>query len=232
MTELFVEQSLEVLAGALAHRFEAAAGEAISARGVFHCALTGGSAARALYPRLVRAKVDWAKTHFHFSDERCVPPDDAESNFRLAQEVLLGPCGVPSAHVHRMAGERPPAEAAREYEAGLPTLDVVHLGVGPDGHVASLFPGHALLHEERARVAALTDSPKPPPARLTLTLAALREARAVWFLVTGEAKRDAVAQALGNPQSVLPAALVHRAARLSLWFLDRAAASRLDAPAS
>jgi 6-phosphogluconolactonase len=227
MTELYVEKTVDALAETLARRFEATAREAISARGRFSCALTGGSAAKTLYPRLARASVKWERTHFYFSDERCVPPTDAESNFRLADEVLLKPCGVPAKNVHRLWGEDEPRAAAAAYEATLPTLDVVHLGMGPDGHVASLFPGHPLLEESRLRVAALTDSPKPPAARLSLTLPALRQAGAVWFLVTGEAKRRALAEALSDATSRLPAALAHRAARASVWFLDDAAAQLL-----
>ena len=104
-TELVVEDSAPALAEVLACRFEAAAREAIAARGVFHCALAGGSAATALYPRLARADVDWTRIHIYFSDERCVPASDGESNYRLADEVLLAPAGVPTANVHRMRGE-------------------------------------------------------------------------------------------------------------------------------
>lgn len=222
---ILVQPTIAALAATLARHFEASAREAISARGVFTCALTGGSAAKQLYPSLAGADVDWSKIHLYFSDERCVPPGDAESNYRLAKEVLLD--AIPRATVHRVRGELAPAEAAREYELTLPALDVVHLGMGPDGHVCSLFPGHALLEESRSRVAALTDSPKPPPARVTLTPLALREARALWFLVTGEAKRDAVKDALKNPASLLPAARAHRDAKSSTWYLDAAAASLL-----
>jgi 6-phosphogluconolactonase len=224
---LVVRPDTDALAEALAEAFARAAQEAIAARGAFHCALTGGSSAKLLYPRLARLDADWAKVHWYFSDERCVPPDDAESNFRLAQEVLFAHAAVPSANVHRVEGERPPAEAAAHYARLLPPLDVVHLGMGPDGHVASLFPGHPLLGEARAKVAMLTDSPKPPPARVTLTLPALREARALWFLVTGAAKAPAVQEALTDARSSLPAALAHRAARASTWFLDAPAAASL-----
>jgi 6-phosphogluconolactonase len=224
-----VRPTVEALADALAEAFEATAWAAIAARGLFTCALTGGSAAKGLYPRLARADVNWKKTHVYFGDERCVPPDDAESNFRLAHDVLLGPAGVPPGQVHRVRGELSPGAAAAEYARALPVLDVVHLGMGPDGHVCSLFPGHPLLAEATARVAALTDSPKPPPARVTLTLPALREAGALWFLVTGEAKREVVREAVTDATSALPAARAHRDARSSTWFLDAAAAALLPA---
>lgn len=222
-----IRHTVDALADALAEATEAAARDAITARGVFTVALTGGSAAKALYPRLARAHVDWTKTHVYFGDERCVPPDDAESNFKLAHDVFLAPAGIPDANVHRVRDEAPPAEAAAEYARALPVLDVVHLGLGPDGHVCSLFPGHPLLNEATARVASLTDSPKPPPARVTLTRVALREARALWFLVTGEAKRDVVHAVLSDAASTLPSALAMREAQSCTWFLDTAAAARL-----
>jgi 6-phosphogluconolactonase len=225
---IIILPTVDALADALAEATETVARDAITARGVFTLALTGGSAAKALYPRLGRARVDWAKTHVYFGDERCVPPDDAESNFKLARDVFLAPAGLPTANVHRIRGEAPPADAAAEYARALPVLDVVHLGLGPDGHVCSLFPGHALLAESTARVASLTDSPKPPPARVTLTRAALREARALWFLVTGDAKRDVVHTVLNDSTSTLPAALAMREAQSCTWFLDAAAASRLS----
>ena len=224
---MIIRPTVDALADALAAATESTARDAITARGVFTLALTGGSAAKALYPRLARARVDWTKTHVYFGDERCVPPDDAESNFKLAHEVFLAPAGIPAANVHRIHGEAPPADAAAEYARALPVLDVVHLGLGPDGHVCSLFPGHALLAESTARVASLTDSPKPPPARVTLTRVALREARALWFLVTGDSKRDVVHAVLKEPASTLPSALAMREAQSCTWFLDAAAASRL-----
>lgn len=224
---MIIRPTVAALADALADTTESTARDAIAARDVFTLALTGGSAAKALYPRLARARVDWAKTHVYFGDERCVPPDDAESNFKLAHDVFLGPAGIPTANVHRIDGEAPPADAAAEYARTLPVLDVVHLGLGPDGHVCSLFPGHALLAESTARVASLTDSPKPPPARVTLTRVALREARALWFLVTGDSKRDVVHAVLNDAASTLPSALAMREAQSCTWFLDAAAASRL-----
>lgn len=224
---MIIRPTVDALADALAEATESTARDAITARGVFTLALTGGSAAKALYPRLARARVDWTKTHVYFGDERCVPPDDAESNFKLAHEVFLAPAGIPAANVHRIHGEAPPADAAAEYARALPVLDVVHLGLGPDGHVCSLFPGHALLAESTARVASLTDSPKPPPSRVTLTRVALREARALWFLVTGDSKRDVVHAVLNDSASTLPSALAMREAQSCTWFLDTAAASRL-----
>lgn len=222
--DVTVAPTPEAVAEALAQATEVSAREAIAARGRFNVALTGGSAAQALYPRLARAAVDWAKTHVYFGDERCVPPDDEESNYRLARACFLDAAGVPAANVHRVRGEAAPAQAAAEYERALPVLDVVHLGLGPDGHVCSLFPGHVLLEEARLRVASLTDSPKPPPARVTLTPVALEEARALWFLVVGASKRAVVQAVRGGGAPQLPASRVEAKARACRWFLDEAAA--------
>lgn len=194
-------------------------------------ALTGGSAAK-LYDGLTRAPLPWDRVHVFFGDERCVGPTDVDSNFRLANEALLSKITIPSPNVHRVRGEDDPDGAARAYEAELVShtddgaIDVVHLGMGPDGHVCSLFPDHALLREERRLVAALRDSPKPPPARVTLTLPALARAKRALFLVLGEGKADAVRAAIEDRDSRLPAALVHQMGRAT-WLLDRAAASKL-----
>ncbi|MFZ5444886.1 MAG: 6-phosphogluconolactonase [Myxococcota bacterium] len=183
--------------------------------GVFTCALTGGSAASALYPLLRDVELDWSRVHFFLSDERCVPLDHPDSNYRALRAAL------PRARLEPVRTELPPAEAAREYAARLPAqLDLVHLGLGPDGHVASLFPGHALLGEREVRVAALTDSPKPPAARVTFTLPTLFAAREVWFLVVGGAKRPVVEAVRHDPTCSFPAALVERGARSTTWFLQ------------
>jgi 6-phosphogluconolactonase len=209
------------LGEALAGYTERAAALAIARSGRFRCALTGGTASRVLYPILARARLDWDRVDFYYGDERCVPPGHPDSNHHLAYQAL----GATGAHFHPVDGEAAPEAAARAYQAALPALDVVHLGLGPDGHVCSLFPGHPLLEERDRRVASLLDSPKAPPARVTLTLPALREARSLWFLVTGENKQPAVREALRVPTSRLPAALAHRAAAESLWFLDHPASS-------
>ena len=219
--------SPDALAAELVRLSVEAAGAAIAARGSFSMALTGGSAASTLYPVLAQAKLDWGRVHVFFGDERCVPPEHADSNFKLAHETFLSRVAVPAANVHRVRGEDAPEDAARAYEKTLldvtgGVLDVVHLGVGPDGHVCSLFPGHPLLDEPAGGriVASLTDSPKPPPARVTLTLPALAQARALWFLVAGINKAEAVRAALMDPASTLPAARASRAAQNVRWLLD------------
>ena len=226
--------SADSLAAELVRLSVEAAEQAIAARGLFSMALTGGSAATTLYPVLAQAKIDWQKIHVFFGDERCVPPDHVDSNHKLAHDALLSRVPLRADHVHRVRGEAPPAEAAREYEATLlavtgGSLDVVHVGVGPDGHICSLFPSHPLLEEPAVSlgghlVASLTDSPKAPPARVTLTLSALAQARALWFLVAGVNKAEAVRAALFDPASKSPAARASRAATSVRWLLDAEAA--------
>jgi 6-phosphogluconolactonase len=172
-----------------------------------------------------------------FADERCVPQHDEESNYRLAEEALLTPSGIDAARVHRMEGELGPREGAARYAtelaahlgggaqgaADVPVLDVVVLGIGPDGHVASLFPGAETLSAgDQAVCLGVSDSPKPPPERITLSLAVLRAARACILLATGPSKADAVAAMLGEPSDHVPASLLRRE-RLSAIVDDAAA---------
>jgi 6-phosphogluconolactonase len=219
--------SPEALAAELVRLTVENAASALRDRGQFSMAVTGGSAATALYPVLAQASLDWSKVHVFFGDERCVPPEHADSNYRLARETFLA--RVPQAQVHRVRGEIAPAEAAAEYERELVavtggSLDVIHAGVGPDGHICSLFPGHKLLDENVRLVASLEDSPKPPPARVTLTLAAIAKARALWFLVSGTNKAEAVRSCLLDPASPLPAARAQRLVPGAQWLLDLDAA--------
>ena len=217
-----------------AARCEQELGRAIAERGTASLVVTGGSAAEVLLPRLLNVGVDWSSTQVFWSDERAVPPDDPQSNYRLARERWLDPASVPPASVHRMPGEAldlPAAAAAHEREliavcGDPPRFDVMLLGVGPDGHVASLFPDHPLLAERRRLVAAVEDSPKPPPRRLTLTLPARFGARLLVVAAFGAAKAVAMAEALDDPASRLPVARVLRAAERSLVLLDAAAAGR------
>jgi 6-phosphogluconolactonase len=204
-----------------------------SERGGAHLALSGGTTPRRTYELLAKEPMDWTGVEVWFADERCVGPADAQSNYRLAFETLLGPAGIPSAQVHRMEGELGPEEGARRYglaleehvrarDGELPVLDLVLLGIGGDGHVASLFPGAPALDAgERAPCVGVRDSPKPPPERITLTYPVLNAARAVLFLVTGAEKRAAAAR-LREGDPVIPAGRV-RAAQI-LLFLDEAAA--------
>ena len=196
--------------------------DALAARPRASLALSGGGTPAPAYRALADMKLPWERVDVFFVDERFVPPDHADSNYRLAEDSLLKPLRLPSAQVFRMEGEREDRDAAaRDYEAKLPpVLDVVLLGMGPDGHTASLFPGHPALEERERRVLAVV-GPKPPPWRMTLTLPVLLSARAVLNLVAGAGKADAVRRALAGDMA-LPAARVTN----TQWMLDPAAAGR------
>ncbi|WP_121251298.1 6-phosphogluconolactonase [Nocardioides ferulae] len=220
-----------------------------------HVALTGGSIAEAFHREVTRHsgavdapgddRVDWSRVVFWWGDERFVAPDSTDRNAVDAHAAMLAPLGVPAAHVHEApstAAAGSVDEAAEQYAADLEAhlggdFDLVLLGVGPDGHVASLFPGRPELDVTDRAAVGVTGSPKPPPERVTLTFPALNRARSVWFLVSGEGKAGAAARALaggpsgsGTPSAPdlhqIPAAGV-RGREQTLWFLDRAAATRL-----
>jgi 6-phosphogluconolactonase len=198
--------------------------EALARRGVAHLALNGGSTPRPVYARLPALVPDWSAVHLWFGDERCLPPDHEESNYRLARETLIAGAEIPPDRVHRMRGELGPDEGARAYaaelsehleldDAGMPVLDVAHLGLGPDGHTASLFPHHdslrAGIDEARATIAE-HHSPKPPPERISLSLGCLNAARRRVLHTVGEDKRAAVERVLAAPDPGTPASLLER----------------------
>ena len=230
----------EALSATFVRRVEDLAGTALRDRGRFALALSGGSVAETLLPALAVASVDWARVDLFWADERAVPPDHPDSNYGLARSLWLKTGGPPAERVHRMPADAPDLDAAaRAYEAQLvarlgtpPSVDVALLGVGPDGHVCSLFAGHVLLREEIRFVAAIEDSPKPPPKRLTLTLPALAAARLLVVAAFGQAKAAVVREALHDLESNLPLALALRRAPQSLVLLDPAAATPKARPAS
>jgi 6-phosphogluconolactonase len=211
---------------------------ALRERGVAHLALSGGSTPAHTYELLTHELASWERVEVWFVDERCVPPDDEESNYRLARETLLaGAAGLAAEHIHRMEGELGPLRAARRYSRALrarvapaagssvPALDVIVLGIGPDGHVASLFPGASTLRaSSRSLCLGVRNSPKPPPERVTLSMPVLRAARRCVMLALGDSKADAVAAMLARPTRTVPASLLERA-RLSVILDDAASAS-------
>jgi len=207
---------------------------ALADRGRCDLALAGGSTPRRLYSLVAAraAELDWSRVHFFFGDERCVPPHHAESNYRMARETLLSAPALAAAHVHRIHAELPPAEAAAQYEqemrahfaAELPRFDLVLLGMGPDGHTASLFPGTLALAEQQRWVVANWVA-NFGASRLTLTYPVLNSAAEVMFLVTGAEKCAALRQIFRDHQP-LPAAAVQPSGKL-LWLLDLAAAADL-----
>lgn len=221
----------EALARTFVARFEGAARATVAARGRFAWALPGGSVAETFLPPLAAADVDWARVDFFWGDERAVAPEDPDSNYGLARRLLLERVPADPLRVHRMQAEEPDLEAAaRGYEDELagtlgvpPRLDLVLLGVGPEGHVCSLFPGHAALAERARRVVPIRDSPKPPPRRLTLTLPALATAGMLWVAAFGAEKAAVIDAALRQPASPLPVARALRAGPPTLLLLDPAA---------
>ena len=233
--EIHVDQA-PGLAARAARLFVEESGRALARRGFCAIALPGGSVAAIFFPDLARAQCDWARTLFFQGDERALPPHDPESNSRVARELWFEPAGVPPANVHRMAADDPDLDAAaRSYAITLtralgapPRLDIVLLGVGPDGHVCSLFPGHPLLAERARLVAAVEDSPKPPPRRLTLTLPVLWGADLLVVAALGQAKAEALRDALEDPVSPLPVAQAIRGSRRAVVLLDPPAARLLS----
>lgn len=205
-----------------------AAGLAIAERGRFRIAFAGGRTPRELLERLSREPyheaIDWSRVQVLQVDERAVAPDHPDSNYRLLREALLDPLAAEAPLTRRMCAESPdPAQAARDYARELETpVDLVVLGMGEDGHIASLFPGSPLLSDRDDRVAVVEDSPKPPSRRMTLMPRALREARRVLILATGVAKHAAVraARAPEGSASESPARLLPDAE----WLLDSEAA--------
>ena len=227
--------SAAALADAAAARFVAAAGDAMASRGQFIVALSGGSTPRRTYLRLgagaLVSKVMWSRVQVLWGDERCVPPDDVESNYRLARETLLDRVPVPAANVHRIHGEDDPATAAAAYEATLRALariDLVLLGLGEDGHTASLFPGSAAVHEQTRWVMAARAA-AASMWRITLTPAVINAADQVLFLVSGGAKAGILRRVLEGPRrpQELPAQAIAPSNGRVRWYVDAAAAADL-----
>ena len=242
--EIHVSPDPEALAREAARRFVAAASTATAARGRFVVALSGGSTPKALLRLLAeppyRDEIDWSRVHVAWGDERCVPPDHDESNYRMAREALLDRVPIPPEQVYRPLGEEPDHQAAADaYAATLrrifglardewPRFDLLHLGLGPEGHTASLFPGSPALGEREKLVAAPWVE-KLGAYRLTLTPPAINAAREVQFLVAGTEKASIVREVLRGPRDPnrLPAQVVAPTEGRLTWLLDAAAAAQL-----
>ena len=211
----------------------AAVGELLAeqARAGGSIVLTGGSGPGDAYERAAALQPDWSKVTLWWGDDRCVPPEDELSNYRLAKETLLDHLAEQPAEVHRIRGELPPAEAADELDRALEgvELDFLLLGLGPDGHCASLFPGSPQLTVEDRRATSGPAGLEPWVDRVTMTMPVLRSARRIVFLTAGASKAEAVAGAFGGEISPeMPASLVLLAPIRVEVFLDRAAASKLE----
>lgn len=218
--------------------------EAAFARGRFSVALSGGSTPRGVYKLLthdgVRERIPWPQGHLFWGDERCVASSDPESNYRMTEETLLTRVPIPSENVHRIPAERAPAQAASDYEqtlreafaiskGELPQFDLVFLGMGPDGHTASLFPGTAGLQETKRLVVA-HHVEKLKASRITLTPSVLNHAAHVVFLVCGVDKSSTLREVLQGPYlpDLLPAQLIRPVNGTLLWLVDQDAASLLN----
>jgi 6-phosphogluconolactonase len=245
--DVVIEPDADRLARAVARALVARLAAAQALHGTASVVVTGGGVGTAVLERVAalaaapeREVVDWTAVDVWWGDERFVPADDPERNERGARRALLDPVGVPADRVHAMpasdAGFDTPEEAADWYAGqlaaaagegrSLPRFDVLLLGMGPEGHVASIFPHSPAARDERP-VVSVHDCPKPPPTRLSLTFPAISSAEEVWLIVSGESKATAVARALtgADPEEV-PAAGVH-GRRATRWLLDTAAASEL-----
>lgn len=229
------------LVAAAGDRLAGAITAAVKDRGRALIVLTGGGTGVGLLKRLRGHPLDWAHVHLFWGDERYVAHDDDERNDKQAREALLDHVPIPAANVHPMPASDGEfgadlAAAADSYEAMLgelhrgeptPEFDVHLLGMGGEGHVNSLFPDTPAVRESRRMVVGVVDSPKPPPQRITLTLPAVRRSREVWLVVSGEAKADAVAAAIGGADPVDIPAAGATGREATVWLLDTPAASKL-----
>lgn len=240
----------QAVAAAAAQLFADATEQAVTARGVARVAISGGSTPKAMFALLADpsqpfvGSIPWSRLHLYWVDERCVPPTDDESNFRMTNEVMLSKVPLPSEQVHRMEGELDPEEAANRYESVLrnsmrlegaesPAFDLLLLGMGDDGHTASLFPHTAAL-EEIVRLTVANHVPQKNTWRLTLTASVINQARQVCFLIEGSAKSEVLAEVLTGPRDPdrLPAQLIRPSNGKLRFLLDSAAASALPEPAN
>ncbi len=235
----FIFPETGALAQALAAHVLQIAAAAVAARQCFTLALSGGSALTLLAEGLQCAgdstPVDWKAWHLYWADERCVPPTSPDSNVAAAQQAWISGTSIPPDQIHAMDGTLSPAAAAEAYardladgplpmEGGFPQFDLILLGMGEDGHTASLFPGYPSLDEAHRWVVAVEDSPKPPPQRITLTLPVIHRARQVAIVATGSGKTHVLARIRSGQKPFLPIQRVDPLKGELRWFMDLAAA--------
>ena len=227
------------LAESAAHQFIELGNDAIQKKGVFYTALAGGSTPKATYTLLgskeFAPQLDWSKVHIFWGDERCVPPDDPDSNYLMAYQALIKKIPIPTKNVHRMRAELEPLEAADKYDQELqttlgdpPQLDLVHLGMGDDGHTASLFPGTKAISENK-RLAAANFVQKLNDWRITLTPVMINQAHNISFIVAGPNKSQTLRKVLEEKYDphVLPSQIIHPTAGSLTWLIDEAAGQSL-----
>jgi len=223
---MVVTDALPVLQHVVAKELRSRCLDAIDRRGQFVLALSGGSVASAFLPVIATLDVDWTRVHVFWIDERAVPPDHSDSNYRLAAILLVEPARIPQSHVHRLLGELADLEQAartavhelQSVAGNPPRLDLALVGVGEDGHVASIFD---LSFPSSPPVIAVYDSPKPPPRRLTMTLPLLADARQVIVAGFGPAKAEVIRHALDDAHARTPVAELLRRASSAMVLLDR-----------
>ena len=239
--EIRIFKDVEELSRAAATLFMEQATHSIAAQGRFLVALNGGSTPTRLFQLLAtdfRDRVDWSKVHIFWGDERCVPPDDPGSSYGQARDILLSRAPIPQSNVHRIGGEQGPMQAAREYALVLkqfasptldwPRFDLVYLGMGEDGHTASLFPGSPVEMTE-STLSVIAQYQDRPANRVTLTPVVFNSAHMIVFMATGEKKADILAEVLSdryNPQ-LYPAQRIQPKDGRVIWLVDEAAGSRL-----
>jgi 6-phosphogluconolactonase len=236
-----VLSDLEALSHFAASIFVNASRNSIATKKRFVVAISGGSTPRRLYTLLgsvtYRNQIDWRHAHFFWVDERCVPKEDEESNFRTAFDSLLSKVSIPDGNIHRIRGEEDPDKAARDYEedirqffrvSGLPMFDLIILGMGEDGHTASLFPGSKSI-EETKRLAVPVYLEKPNWNRITLTIPVLNNAVQIVFLVAGRSKASILSEILGDREKKkqFPAGLINPVHGYMTWLMDQRAAGKL-----
>jgi len=243
----YVEPDAGALARRAAQYFVEMAEEAVSARGFARIAISGGSTPKAAFELMGdpgqpwRGRMPWDKLELYWVDERCVPPDNTESNYRMTRETLLDRVPLGADQIHRMEGELAPEEAAARYESELrnsfklegaerPRFDLIALGMGPDGHTASLFPHTEALHE-MSRLVTANHVPQMNTWRITLTWPVINRANSVFFLIGGADKAMILKEVLTGPKDVerLPSQLIRPASGILTLFLDKDAASLLPA---
>ena len=235
MTQLKVFADKQTLITAATEHVVRTIADALARRSQVFIALSGGSTPKPLYEQLAQAaQLDWKRIHVCFVDERNVGPDDKESNFRMIRAAMLSHIAIPEQNVHRMRGELPAEQAAADYERELraltipladesPVFDFMLLGMGPDGHTASLFPDTAAL-QERQRWVTANHVPKLNTVRITLSYPVINRSRSLAFLVSGDDKAQPLAEILSGKSS-LPAAGIAPVAGELIWFADQAAAA-------
>lgn len=240
MAKLEIFPDASALAAAAADHVVKTIRRSVASRGQCYLALSGGSTPHQMHRQLTqvagRFRIPWERTHIFWGDERCVPLDHPDSNYHMAKESLLDDVPLKPEQVYAIAGDLDANAEADRYEQILqqhfpngdwPVFDLVILGLGPDGHTASLFPNHPALTEQQRWVVPISNAPKPPPERITLSLPVINAAHRVMFLVNGSSKSDALYQVLEENDQALPASRIRPQSGELHWFIDQTAATRL-----